>query len=158
ADPSERQGMAGAEIHEDAGRLRRMARQAGLRWIEAGDLTIKRHRRGRGFSYTNGKGRPITDRATLARIRSLAVPPAYEDVRLSPDAQSHLQAVGRDEAGRLQYRYHPEWETVREAQKVERLGTLSRALPRIRARVARDLRRTDLGRSRVLAGVVMLID
>ena len=135
-----------------------MAREAGLRWVEASALTVERRRRGRGFVYVDGKGRRIRDRARLAHYRSLAVPPAYEDVRLAADPNAHLQATGRDEAGRLQYRYHPDWEQVREAGKVERLGTLGAALPRIRSRVARDLRRPGADKQRVLAGVVTLID
>lgn len=130
----------------------------GLRQTSSEDLTIRRRRRGRGFVYIADGGKQITDGAALKRIRSLAIPPAYEDVRIADNPKAHLQAVGRDDAGRIQYRYHPEWEEVREERKVERLATLCTVLPRIRRRIARDLKRDDLGRNRVLAGVLTLID
>lgn len=138
--------------------LKRWARRAGLRIIEPEALVIRRRRSGRGFFYVDEAGRRISDPEVLSRIRSLAVPPAYEDVHIAPDADAHLQAIGRDDAGRLQYRYHPDWEGVRDLRKVERLGALCAALPNIRRKIARDLRRSGLGRDRVLAAVVTLID
>lgn len=131
---------------------------ASLRATSAEALTIRRRRRGQGFEYLDAVGRRLTDAETLARIRTLAIPPAYREVRIASRPDAHLQAVGRDDAGRLQYRYHPHWDAVREARKSRQLADFCAALPRIRRRVARDLRAEGLPRRRVLAAVVMLID
>jgi DNA topoisomerase I len=131
---------------------------ATLQQISSDDLTIRRRRRGRGFEYLDGQGRRLTDAATLQRIRSLAIPPAYRQVRIASRAGAHLQAVGRDDAGRLQYRYHPQWEEVRARRKDGQTAALCAALPRIRQRLARDLRAPGLPRRKVLAAVVTLID
>jgi DNA topoisomerase-1 len=129
-----------------------------LKRVTADELTIRRKRGGRGFFYVDGDGNRIGDAPTLDRIRSLAVPPAYEDVRIAESDKAHLQAVGTDTAGRLQYRYHPDWARIRETKKGARLAVLCDALPRIRQAVARDLAGKGVGRERVLAGVVALID
>jgi DNA topoisomerase-1 len=144
--------MAGAEQNEiDAGEVR-------LHIVGPDALVLRRRRAGRGFVYLDPRGRAIRDRKIISRINALAIPPAYEDVYIARDSRAHLQAMGRDAAGRIQYRYHPDWTEVREARKVERLGALCAALPHIRSTVARDLRRPDLCRRRVLAAVVALID
>jgi DNA topoisomerase-1 len=130
----------------------------GLRQVERKALDIRRQRRGRGFAYVDGKGATVTDPATLGRIRALAIPPAYGGVRIARHANAHLQAVGRDDAGRLQYRYHPDWDHIRESRKEERLAAMCAALPAVRRRIARDLRKPGLPRDRVLAAVVTLID
>lgn len=124
----------------------------------ARDLTIRRIRSGRGFLYRDAQDKPVTKASVLARIRALAVPPAYADVRIAADPNSHLQAVGRDEAGRLQYRYHAEWEAVREARKAKRLARIAEVLPRLRAAVKRDLALDPGGRRQALALAVALID
>lgn len=129
-----------------------------LKHVTAGALSIKRLSRGRGFTYTDAQGRRIQDFGTLARIRSLAIPPAYVDVRIAADARAHLQAVGLDEAGRTQHRYHPDWEKVRERRKLTRLQRLIEALPRIRATITRDLKLRTLGRDKALACAAALID
>jgi DNA topoisomerase-1 len=129
-----------------------------LRYVPRASLTIRRRRCGRGFAYFDGHGNKIEDPATLRRIRTLAIPPAYRKVRIARQPSAHLQAVGRDDAGRLQYRYHPAWDVVRERKKEDRLEAICSALPSIRRRVARDLRRPGLGRERVLAAVVSLIE
>jgi DNA topoisomerase-1 len=131
---------------------------ASLRQISVEQLAIRRRRRGRGFEYLDDGGRRLTDAATLQRIRSLAIPPAYREVRIARHADAHLQAVGRDDAGRLQYRYHPGWDAVRERRKSDQLADFCAALPRIRRRIARDLGARGLPRRRVLAAVVTLID
>lgn len=136
----------------------RLRRAAALTKASPEELAIRRRRRGRGFTYLDESGDTVRDRATLDRIRSLAIPPAYEDVRIAADPEAHLQAVGRDEAGRLQYRYHPRWELVREIQKVDRLSAISHTIGRIRRRIARDIRRPAGSRERALASMVMLID
>lgn len=132
-------------------------RQA-LERVEAAGLVIRRVRRGRGFSYLGPDGKRIDDVAVLARIRGLAIPPAYEEVRIAASASAHLQAIGRDAAGRLQYRYHPDWDLEREAHKAERLETLIEALPRIRAAVRRDIALATLRRRKAVACAVALID
>ena len=117
-------------------------------------------RRGKAFAYRGPDGRWLRDEAQLARIRSLAVPPAWTAVWICPRADGHLQATGRDARGRKQYRYHPRFRALREEDKFERLAAFGAALPRIRRRVARDLRggRGALGRELVLATIVRLLD
>ena len=132
-----------------------LASEQGLTIISLEALTIRRTRCGKGFSYRNGKG-CVRDPRELARLRSLAVPPAYVDVRYAADPSAHLQAVGTDAAGRLQYRYHPNWTGVREALKARRLTRLARALPAIKRAVARALRAEAEDASFAIAAVVHL--
>ena len=134
------------------------AKSAGLRYVNDGDAGIRRIRAGRDFHYENARGRRITDADTLGRIRRLAIPPAWTDVWICPDARGHIQATGRDARGRKQYRYHADWRTTRDETKYERMLAFARALPRIRRRVARDLRRRGLGREKVLATMVRLLE
>lgn len=110
-------------------RLQALAKRLGLRLVTADALTIRRRRCGRGFAYVRSDGSPLRDRSEIRRLASLAVPPAYRDVRYAEDPSAHLQAIGRDDAGRLQYRYHPEWERVRETEKAWRLERLVDVLP-----------------------------
>ncbi|MEX2455589.1 MAG: DNA topoisomerase IB [Rhodospirillaceae bacterium] len=135
-----------------------IVRAAGLAYTTIESLVIVRRRCGRGFAFVDGDGAFVRDRELLARLRSIAIPPAYTDVRIAPHPNQHLQAVGRDEAGRLQYLYHPDWETVREARKGNRLDTLSRILPKLRRRLAYALRQKGTGRELTLAAAVTLID
>src|SRR5215218_6459974 len=95
--------------------IQRLARDRKLILVGAGDLAWRRQRCGRGFRFVDKSGATIRDSETLTRLKSLAVPPAYRNVRFAADPQAHLQAVGEDDAGRTQYRYHPRWEEVREA-------------------------------------------
>jgi DNA topoisomerase-1 len=134
------------------------AEEAGLRYATDDRPGITRRRAGRGFSYRAPDGGRIADAATLARIRALAIPPAWTGVWISPDPRGHLQATGRDARGRKQYRYHPRWRTVRDETKYGRLLEFGRALPTIRRRVDRDLRRRGLPRERVIAAVVRLLE
>lgn len=108
--------------------------------------------------YRSPEGRVIRDAATLARIRRLAIPPAWTGVWICPVANGHIQATGRDARGRKQYRYHADWAAVRDGAKFERVIAFGRALPRIRRRVARDLRRRRLDRAKVLAAMVRLLE
>jgi DNA topoisomerase-1 len=119
---------------------------------------IGRRRAGRGFSYTGVDGKRLTDKRVLARIKSLAIPPAWTDVWICPIARGHLQATGRDARGRKQYRYHPRWRAVRDDVKYERMIAFGQALPRIRRRVEEDLGLPGLPRERVLAAVVRLLE
>ncbi len=133
------------------------AESAGLRYVSDQAPGIRRRRTGKGFSYIGPDGKPVRDQRTLARIRSLAIPPAYADVWISPDPSGHLQATGRDARGRKQYRYHPRWREVRDETKFGRMPAFSEALPRIRKRVEADLALSGLPREKVLAAVVRLL-
>ncbi|MCU0625643.1 MAG: DNA topoisomerase IB, partial [Gemmatimonadaceae bacterium] len=134
------------------------AEQAGLRWVTDTRPGITRVTQGDGFRFVKPDGSAVTDETTLARIRKLAIPPAYTDVWICPIANGHIQATGRDARGRKQYRYHERWRAVRDETKFERLLALAGALPRLRARLAQDLARTGLARERVLATVVSLME
>lgn len=134
------------------------AHENGLRYVTDEVPGIRRLRRGRHFSYVGPNGRPLRDRQTLARIRSLAIPPAYEDVWICPDPRGHIQATGRDARRRKQYRYHPRWREVRDENKYARMLDFARALSRIRRRVAADLRKGGMTREKVLAAVVALLE
>lgn len=139
-------------------RSRSDARAAGLRYVDPDGPGIRRIRSGRGFRYLDADGRPIRSKAELARIRSLAVPPAWTEVWICPSPSGHLQAVGRDARGRRQYRYHAGFRARRDRDKFARLAGFGAALPRLRRRVHRDLARRGLPREKVLAAVVSLID
>jgi DNA topoisomerase-1 len=134
------------------------ARAAGLRYVSDSAPGIARKRRGRSFAYVAPGGAPLRDPAELARIRALAVPPAWTNVWICPDARGHVQATGRDARGRKQYRYHAKYRTVRERAKFGRMIEFGAALPKIRKRVAADLRREGLPKEKVLATVVRLLD
>lgn len=134
------------------------AKAAALRYVSDRGPGLRRRRAGTGFVYVDEEGRVVRDEATVARIRSLAIPPAWTDVWISPDPNGHLQAVGRDARGRKQYRYHPRWRQVRDETKYGRMVAFGNALPRVRAAVARDLAQTGLTRRRVLATIVRLLD
>jgi DNA topoisomerase-1 len=131
---------------------------AGLRYVDDRKPGLRRRRAGNGFTYVDAAGRRVTDAATLARIRALAIPPAYTGVWICPDPNGHLQATGRDARGRKQYRYHKRWREVRDAAKFEHLLDFARALPAIRARVEADLALPGLPRRKVLASVVRLLE
>ena len=134
------------------------AREAGLRYVSDARPGLSRRRAGKAFSYRDADGRPVRDRETLARIRALAIPPAWADVWICPSANGHIQAAGRDARGRKQYRYHAKWRAVRDADKYGRLLRFAAALPRLRRRVTADLRRPGMGRERVLATVTRLLE
>jgi DNA topoisomerase-1 len=134
------------------------AEQARLRYSSSDEPGLARRRRGRGFTYLRDGGGRVTDDRTLARIRSLAIPPAWRDVWICADPDGHLQAAGRDARGRKQYRYHPRWRAVRDAGKYVRLAEFCRALPRLRRRVASDLRCDCLCKEKVVALVVSLLE
>ncbi|QPH53895.1 DNA topoisomerase IB [Pontivivens ytuae] len=122
------------------------------------DPGISRRRAGRGWAYYEPQGSLIRDPGVRARIDALAVPPAYADVWICPLENGHLQATGRDEKGRKQYRYHPDYRALREETKFAELADFGRALPELRAQVAADMRRRKLSRERVLATVVHLLE
>jgi DNA topoisomerase-1 len=134
------------------------ARQAHLQYVTDTLPGIRRIRRGRAFDYADERGRLIRKPGELERLRRLAIPPAWKEVWISPDPRGHLLAVGRDARGRKQYRYHPRWRHVRDETKFHRMAEFARALPRLRARVARDLARPGLPREKVLATLVRLLE
>lgn len=134
-----------------------LAKKLGLRMTRRDALAITRVREGEEWVYTNGRGRRIRDPRTLARLNRLAVPPAYEDVHYATDPKAHLQAAGRDAAGRLQYRYHPAWEKIRDIRKAQRLIGLVDVLPKIRRALAVRLAERKVTREFALAAMIELI-
>jgi DNA topoisomerase-1 len=134
------------------------ARAVRLRYVSDTEPGLRRVRRGHGVGYVDPDGKAVRDPDTLARIAKLAIPPAYEEVWICRSADGHLQATGRDARGRKQYRYHPDWHAVRDADKFMRMEEFGRALPRIRRRVALDLKRPGMPREKVLATVVRLLE
>jgi DNA topoisomerase I len=134
------------------------AKGAGLRYVSHHVEGIHRHRHGKGFVYTNSKGKPVRDAKTLARIRSLVIPPAWENVWICRDPRGHIQAIGQDKRGRKQYRYHPEWRKVRNESKYDRLIDFAKVLPKIRRHTRRDMRKPGLPREKVVATVVQLLE
>ena len=134
------------------------ARAAQLRYVSDAKPGITRHQSGAGFSYRRPDGTAIRDKDTLARIRALAIPPAWTDVWISPSPEGHLQATGRDARKRKQYRYHKRWSQVRDENKYERLIAFARALPKMRKRVEEDLTLPGLPRDKLLATIVRLLE
>jgi DNA topoisomerase-1 len=134
------------------------AKAAGLRYVSDTRPGITRKRHGKSFSYTTPDGKSLRDRYTLARIKSLVIPPAWTAVWISPIANGHLQATGRDARGRKQSRYHPQWRQVRDETKYERMTVFAQALPIIRQRVDDDLKLPNLPREKVLATIVSLME
>ncbi len=134
-----------------------LAKELGLKLGDQNQLTIRRIKRGKNYSFVRANGTAIRHTGTIKRLHSMAVPPAYAEVRYAADPTSHLQAVGRDAAGRLQYRYHSDWEKVREHRKAHRLARLVAALPKIRRNVSLHLKGDAPTREFALSAVIELI-
>ena len=134
------------------------AARAQLRYVHDSMPGISRHKARNGFDYRLPDDSLLRDIATLKRIRALTIPPAWIDVWICRDPNGHLQATGRDQRGRKQYRYHARWRDVRDEAKYGKLLIFARVLPLIRARVAQDLKRSGLPRERVLAAVVRVME
>ena len=134
------------------------AQQAGLRYAVPNAHGIRRKRAGSGFSYVDRQNQPVKDKETLARIKSLVIPPAWTSVSISPSANAHIQAIGWDAKGRKQYRYHPDYRAARDLVKFDRMMAFGKALPRIRRAVSRDLKRRGMPKRKVLAAVVALLE
>jgi DNA topoisomerase-1 len=134
------------------------AKAAGLRYVSDAKPGIERKRSGKGFRYVDADGRPVRDKETLARIKSLVIPPAWTEVWICPNPKGHLQVTGRDARGRKQSRYHPRWREVRDETKYERMILFGTALPEIRERVEQDLAIPGLPRAKVLATIVRLME
>ncbi|MBG7618778.1 DNA topoisomerase IB [Herbaspirillum sp. AP02] len=134
-----------------------IARANQLRYVNDEMPGIRRSRHGKGFAYHDARGELIRDAQELVRLKSLAIPPAWEEVWISPHHNGHIQATGRDARGRKQYRYHARWRLVRDDAKYLRMISFARALPTIRKVVEQDLQRPGLHRQKVLAAVVHLL-
>ena len=134
------------------------AQGGALRRSDPNGTGIRRRRRGRGFSYLGTDGAVVTDLRTLARIKTLVLPPAWQDVWICTDPRGHIQAIGTDAAGRRQYRYHDLWREQRDQDKHDRVQHFGAALPAIRAAAGHHLDTRGLGRERVLAAAIRLID
>lgn len=148
-------GRALAKMLADA---EESAAAVGLRHVSADEAGYHRRKRGRGFAIVDAHGRPVTDRAVVARVARLAIPPAWTDVWICRTANGHLQAHGRDARGRKQYRYHPDFRAIRDAAKYEHMRDFCRALPKLRAKVEDDLACHCLCKEKVVATVVALIE
>jgi DNA topoisomerase-1 len=134
------------------------AAEAGLRYVSDATPGIRRKKSGRSFRYVDPAGKPVTAPEQIARIRKLAIPPAYTDVWICPDPRGHIQATGRDARGRKQYRYHPRWREIRDETKFTRLLAFAEVLPRVRDAVDADLALPGLPKKKVLATVVRLLE
>ena len=134
------------------------AKAAGLRYTTDALPGIRRLKRRGGFSFVDTDGKPLTGKGEIARIKALAIPPAYTDVWICPLANGHLQATGRDARGRKQYRYHKRWRAVRDENKFDRMIEFAKALPAIRDAVEHDLALPGMPREKVLATLVSLIE
>lgn len=141
--------------HEDASLV---AKAAGLRYVSDEKPGIGRKRSAKSFRYVGPDGKPVRDAATLARIKTLAIPPAWAEVWICPSDRGHIQATGRDAKGRKQYRYHPKWRAVRDDAKYGRMTAFGQALPRIREATDADLKLPGMPRRKVLAAVVQLLE
>ncbi len=134
------------------------AERVGLTYVSDTEPGYRRKRAGTGFCYVTPQGGHVKDKATLSRIRALVIPPAWTDVWICKEPSGHLQATGRDDRGRKQYRYHDKWTECRNATKFSSLTGFAQALPDLREQVSADLRRHGLPQERVLAAVVRLLD
>ncbi len=141
-----------------ASRKRRPAPPGGLRYSRDGEKGFLRRIADNGFEYVDASGERVTDEATLERIKLLVIPPAWTDVWICGDERGHLQATGRDAKGRKQYRYHPRWREMRDADKFDHLAEFAAALPKIRRRVRADMALSGLPRRKVLALLVRLLE
>ncbi len=133
------------------------AEEAGLRYVTDEKPGYTRKRRGKKFIYFDTEGKEIKDETRILRLNRLAIPPAYTDVWICPSPNGHLQATGRDDRGRKQYRYHERWREERDENKYEKMLIFAQALPKIRRRLNKDLKRRGLPREKVLATVVQLL-
>ncbi len=142
----------------DIAELKSETRAAGLIYVNPDDPGISRRAGKAGFSYRDARGDLVKDEGALARIQALVIPPAWTDVWICPNARGHIQATGRDQRGRRQYRYHDRWRESRDLAKFERVAAFGRALPRLRKQVEADLARRGLPREKVLAAVIRLLE
>ena len=130
----------------------------GLTYCSDEHVGFTRRRSGKGFSYRDTRDRPVKDKAVIARINKLAIPPAWTDVWICPRATGHIQATGRDVKGRKQYRYHNDWSTHASTNKFDKLPAFARALPKLRKRIDADLAKKGPSRDKVIATAVRLLE
>lgn len=147
-----------SELPESVVLARRHARAGGLIYVSDAEPGISRIRRGKAFAYLGPNRQPVRASRTLARIRGLAIPPAYTDVWICRDDRGHLQATGRDARRRKQYRYHTQWRQTRDDGKFSRMIEFGARLPQLRRRLRQDLALQGLPKNKVLAVVVTLLD
>lgn len=134
------------------------AEKAGLRYVPDTGPGYARKRNGRGFVYLDTEGKPIRNKSIICRIEALVIPPAWTDVWICPNPRGHIQATGRDDKGRKQYRYHPEWQTGRNLTKFDKMIAFGHALPHIRRQARHDLHLKGMPREKVLAAAIELMD
>jgi len=134
------------------------AKEVGLRYVSDEERGYSRRRQGKGFAYRDAQGRALRDQEALARIRKLAIPPAWTEVWICADARGHIQATGRDARGRKQYRYHADWRSLRDETKYEQMVAFGEALPALRERIGQDITLRGLPREKVLAVAIELLD
>lgn len=146
-----------SELHANGAAIE-SAEAAQLSWCSDDQPGIRRVKAGKGFGYKDSKGKTISDARTLDRIGALVIPPAWTDVWIAPKADCHIQATGRDVRGRKQYRYHDRWTATRGETKFSTLGAFCEVLASLRKAVERDLNKRGIGRDKVLASVVWLLD
>ena len=151
--------MAGKQLMHDRSKVVKVApiravKSRGLRYVMDNIKGISRRKHGKNFLFYSSRGVPIRNPAELHRIKALAIPPAWNDVWISPFPNSHLQATGRDARGRKQYRYHHSWREWRDQTKYDHLMEFGRVLPKLRRRVAKDLSLPGLPRAKVMATIV----
>lgn len=137
---------------------RKAAERAQLTYVSDSEPGIRRKGAPKRFWYVGPNGERVKEGETVRRIRALAIPPAWTDVWIAPDPNGHIQATGRDQKGRKQYRYHPDWAAERDGEKYSSLIQFAEALPGLRDQVDADLRRHGLPFERVVAAVVWLLD
>ena len=137
---------------------RQTAKTAGLTYVSDHEPGITRVRKGKGFHYRSPSGKVVTEPRTVSRIAALAIPPAWDNVWISPRPTGHIQATGRDARGRKQYLYHAQWRQTRDQSKFDRMIALGKRLERLRRRITRDLRRRGLPKEKVVATVVRLLE
>lgn len=145
------------EVPDPKLQAQRHARATGLRYVSDAQPGIRRKRRGKSFTFIDVDGKPLKDADTIARIRKLAIPPAYTDVWICPHERGHIQATGRDARGRKQYRYHADWRATRDDGKFSRMVEFGSRLPKLRRRLKKDLALDGLPKDKVLAVVVALL-
>ncbi len=138
--------------------MKEEAQDAGLRYVSDDQPGLTRKHHGKSFTYHYPDGRKIADRATIKRVEGLVIPPAWDDVWICASANGHIQATGRDARHRKQYIYHPKWRVQRDETKFDHMRAFARALPKIRRRVAADLRRREMDYQKVIATVVRLLE
>jgi DNA topoisomerase-1 len=134
------------------------AEEAGLNYVSLNEPGFSRKRRGKTFYFIDTKGSPIRDKSVCQRIKSLVIPPAWEQVWISPDPKGHIQATGRDAKGRKQYRYHARWRTQRDGSKFDKMVAFAKALPTIRRQVQKGLGAGELSKQQIVCTVIHLLE